>query len=181
MEWTLEQLRTLMGKFLVATSISFLILFPQSLSIPSKSREHSGVVLSSPELKERDCLISALYHEARSEPEEGIRAVLTVIKNRKNHKNYPDTFCKVIHQPKQFSYRNNLKPGDKMPVKPLKALDKEKHRLISSLADEALTGRFKPVLEPSVLHYAHKDVKNRWTKKFKVVKIAGSHKFYKES
>ena len=168
------------GKYFGKILICFGIFLASPLSVPVKSREYSGIVSQVEIEKERECLISALYAEARSEPEEGIRAVLTVIKNRKNHKNYPDTFCKVIHQPKQFSYLNNLRTGERVLVKPVQALDKEKHRLISSMVDEVLTGRFKPVLESSVLWYAHKDVKNHWTKRFVKVKIVQSHIFYKE-
>lgn len=54
---------------------------------------------------EKYCIMEALWYEARGEPALGILAVASVIENRKNHEYYPDTYCGVIHQHKQFSYR----------------------------------------------------------------------------
>lgn len=157
------------------------ISFPSLLSIPSKSRESGGIVLDSKEYtKELTCLINTLYAEARSEPEEGIRAVMSVIYNRKNHKNYPNTFCKVILQDKQFSAFNSNKSLATKRLKPVKGSDEEAYTKVAGIAQEAVVGAFKPVLEPSVLWYTHTKVKNYWTEKMQVVKIAGKHVFYKE-
>ena len=86
------------------------ILFPSFLSIPSKSRESGGVLIGTSEYhnKEFRCLTNTLYAEARGEPEEGIRAVMSVIYNRKKAKGYPSTFCGVILQDKQFSAFNSV-------------------------------------------------------------------------
>ena len=156
------------------------ISFPSFLSIPSKSRESGGVVLSEQHNKELLCLKSALWHEARGEPEEGIRAVMSVIYNRKNAKGYPNTFCGVILQDKQFSAFNSDKSLATKPLKPIRELDKEAYRKVSSVAQEAVQGAFKPVLEEDVLHYAKTSVRNHWTKRMKVVKIVSSHQFLKE-
>lgn len=157
------------------------ILSPSFLSVPIKGRESGGIVLGSKEYdKELTCLTNTLYAEARSEPEEGIRAVMSVIYNRKNHKNYPNTFCKVILQDKQFSAFNSDKSLATKRLKPVKGPDEEAYTKVAGIAQEAVVGAFKPVLEPSVLHYAHIRVKNYWTEKMQVVKIAGRHVFYKE-
>lgn len=156
------------------------ISFPSFLSIPSKSRESGGIVVSEYHNKELLCLKSVLWHEARGEPEEGIRAVMSVIYNRKKAKGYPNTFCGVILQDKQFSAFNSDKSPATKPLKPIRELDKEAYRKVSSVAQEALLGTFKPILEPSVLHYAHVRIKNCWTSKMKVVIVHGRHVFYKE-
>lgn len=156
------------------------ISLPSFLSIPSKSRESGGIVISEQHNKEFMCLVNTLYAEARGEPEEGIRAVMSVIYNRKKAKGYPNTFCGVILQDKQFSAFNSDKSLATKPLKPIRELDKEAYRKVSSVAQEAVQGAFKPVLEPSVLHYAHIKVKNKWTEKFKRVKVVQSHAFYKE-
>ena len=156
------------------------ISFPSFLSIPSKNRESGGVVLSEHHNKEFMCLANTLYAEARSEPEEGIRAVMSVIYNRKKAKGYPSTFCGVILQDKQFSAFNSDKSLATKPLKPIRELDKEAYRKVSSVAQEAVQGVFKPVLEEDVLHYAKTSVRNHWTKRMKVVKIVSSHKFLKE-
>lgn len=130
--------------------------------------------------KEFLCIKSALWHEARGEPEEGIRAVMSVIYNRKNHKNYPNTFCKVILQDKQFSAFNQDKSLATKRLKPVKGPDEEAYSKVAGIAQEAVVGAFKPVLEPSVLWYTHIRVKNKWTQKFKRVIVLGNHSFYKE-
>ena len=156
------------------------ISFPSFLSIPSKSRESGGVVLSEYHNKEFRCLVNTLYAEARSEPEEGIRAVMSVIYNRKKAKGYPNTFCGVILQDKQFSAFNSDKSLATKPLKPIRELDKEAYRKVSSVAQEAIQGAFKPVLDEDVLHYAQTKVKNKWTRKFTRVIVLGNHSFYKE-
>ena len=156
------------------------ISFPSFLSIPSKSRESGGVIVSEYYNKELLCLKSVLWHEARGEPEEGIRAVMSVIYNRKKAKGYPSTFCGVILQDKQFSAFNSDKSLATKPLKPIRELDKEAYRKVSSVAQEAIQGAFKPVLDEDVLHYAKTSVRNHWTKRMKVVKIVSSHKFLKE-
>lgn len=158
-----------------------LISIPSFLSVPTKGRESGGIVLDSKEYtKELTCLINTLYAEARSEPEEGIRAVMSVIYNRKNHKNYPNTFCKVILQDKQFSAFNSNKSLATKRLKPVKGPDEEAYIKVAGIAQEAVVGAFKPVLEPSVLWYTHIRVKNKWTRKFERVKVIASHSFYKE-
>ena len=156
------------------------ISFHSFLSIPSKSRESGVVVLSEYHNKEFMCLANTLYAEVRSEPEEGIRAVMSVIYNRKKAKGYPNTFCGVILQDKQFSAFNSDKSLATKPLKPIRELDKEAYRKVSSVAQEAAQGTFKPVLDEDVLHYAHTKVKNKWTRKFERVIVLGNHSFYKE-
>ena len=117
---------------------------------------------------------------ARGEPEEGIRAVMSVIYNRKKAKGYPNTFCGVILQDKQFSAFNSDKSLATKPLKPIRELDKEAYRKVSSVAQEAVQGAFKPVLEEDVLHYAKTSVRNHWTRKFERVIVLGNHSFYKE-
>ena len=172
-----------MQKFLISWLIFVCILgisFPSFLSSPSKSRESGGVVVSEYHNKELLCLKSVLWHEARGEPEEGIRAVMSVIYNRKKAKGYPNTFCGVILQDKQFSAFNSDKSLATKPLKPIRALDKEAYRKVSSVAQEAIQGAFKPILEEDVLHYAHVRVKNKWTRRFERVKVIHQHIFYKE-
>lgn len=167
--------------FLYVFLFIILISSPSLLSIPMKGRESGGIVLGSKEYdKELTCLTNTLYAEARGEPEEGIRAVMSVIYNRKNHKNYPNTFCKVILQDKQFSAFNSDKSLATKRLKPVKGPDEEAYSKVAGIAQEAVVGAFEPVLEPSVLHYAHIKVKNKWTRKFKRVKVVQSHAFYKE-
>lgn len=166
---------------------AFLVVFvgvitPSTLSIPTKGRESSGLIVDSRlHLKELQCIRSALWNEVRGEPEEGIRAVMSVIYNRKKAKGFPSTFCAVILQPKQFSAFDSGKIRVEDKIEPLGAKDKEAYTKIAKIAREAATGAFEPTLAADVLWYAHKKVKNHWTRKYKVVKIVKLHVFYKES
>ena len=53
-----------------------------------------------PEMFERSlqCLTEAVYYEARSESEEGQRAVAQVVLNRVRHPAYPNSVCGVVYQ-----------------------------------------------------------------------------------
>lgn len=179
MQQFVNQRKNNLLKFLAAFCFSFLVLFPAALDVPVKSREHSGIVTQNQET-ELLCIKSALYHEARGEPEEGIRAVMSVIYNRKNSKHYPDTFCGVILQERQFSAFNEDKSLATKRLKPVREADIAAYTKVAGIAQEALLGTFKPVLDPSVMHYAHFSVKNHWTKKYKKVKVAGKHVFYRK-
>lgn len=179
MQQFVNQRKNNLLKFLAAFCFSFLVLFPAALDVPVKSREHSGVVTQNQET-ELLCLKSALWYESRSEPEEGIRAVMSVIYNRKNSKHYPDTFCGVILQERQFSTFNSNKGLATKRLKPVREADIAVYTKVAGIAQEALLGTFKPVLDPSVMHYAHFRVKNHWTKKYKKVKVAGKHVFYRK-
>jgi len=49
-----------------------------------------------------NCLVEAVYHEARSESLLAMLSVANVILTRKESSNYPDTICKVVHQGKYW-------------------------------------------------------------------------------
>lgn len=164
----------------VAIPILLLVFLPQPLSIPVKSREFSGVVLGETYQKELQCLKEAAYYEAANQPEEGIRAVLQVIKNRKESKDFPSSFCKVVHQPKQFSYRNNLKPGEVKEIKIKNSLDKQALERIHYLSELTAQGTLKQTLPPETLYYAKIGVKIRLMKKIQKVVVIDKHVFYKE-
>jgi spore germination cell wall hydrolase CwlJ-like protein len=54
---------------------------------------------------ELDCLATAVYFEAKSEPLAGQLAVAKVIANRtKSHGRFPGTYCGVVAQRGQFSF-----------------------------------------------------------------------------
>ena len=159
----------------------FLISIPSSLSVPAKGRESSGIVLFTGVYnKEVQCLREAAWFEAANQPEEGIRAVLQVIKNRKEAKGFPSSFCGVVHQPRQFSYRNDLQPGHTKHIKIKNSLDKEVLQKIHYLSELTAQGYLRNDLPEGTLYYAHKRVKNHWTTRFKRVKVIASHVFYKE-
>lgn len=151
-------------KFLIAASVVL------SLTFCSLQSKHQSVPALTPKeqqhiIKETQCLHEALWFESASEPLKGKVAVLEVIHNRKVSQKYPDSYCGVIHQRFQFSYRNHLKKGQFMSVKtPSNALERAVATDVSTLAFNAATGRLKPSLPPSVLwyHSTSMNVKPQW-------------------
>lgn len=130
--------------------------------------------------QERKCIKNALYYEARSEGTAGILAVASVIENRKNHPDYPRDYCGVIQQRKQFSYTLEGRPDVERIEWRLQPADKQAYGYVSDVADSMVEGQFKPVLEHSVLWYAHKKIKNAWIKTKQTYATIGNHRFYKE-
>lgn len=142
----------IMTKF--QTSCAFFI-FIAGISLPSfisvKSGDIGGVFVSEQQ-KELICLTNALFAESRGEPEAGIRAVMSVIYNRKLHKDYPDSFCGVILQPLQFSAFNNNKGLATKVLKPIGSKDKQAYDVVSYIAHQAILGKFRPILDRDVVY-----------------------------
>lgn len=125
--------------------------------------------------RQKACVLEALVLESFGEPLEGITAVATVISNRVNAKGYPPDYCGVIKQPFQFSYRNNL------PLKKQISLAKyegEKLEKVREIAHRVVEKNLEKNLPEDVLHYAHRKVKNKWTKSKNVYAVIGNHVFY---
>ena len=126
--------------------------------------------------KEYDCVKSILWFESRNQGYNGMKAVLSVVVNRYRHKNYPESFCKIESQPKQFSYVVN---GRKPKIKVTNEQDEKALAQASKLAYDAVIGSFKPIFPGTVLHYARKEIENQWTKKLDRYVQVGDHVFYK--
>ena len=157
------------------------ILSPSFLSIPTKGRESGGILIGTQDYhKEVQCLTEAAYFEAANQSEEGIRAVLQVIKNRKEAKGFPASFCGVVHQPKQFSYRANLKPGQIKAIKIKNSLDKEVLQKIHYLSELTAQGTLRNDLPDGTLYYVKVGVKVKWMKKMQRVAVIDKHVFMKE-
>ena len=131
------------------------------------------------DLEQFNCVVEALFHEARGEPLEGILAVASVIHNRVNSSRYPSTYCAVIHQRMQFSYVHERQArGLSLEPKP-KVVELEVYEKIQQIAMQMLTQSFEPVLESDVLWYAHSRVNNYWTRAKQKVDQIGQHVFYR--
>jgi spore germination cell wall hydrolase CwlJ-like protein len=130
--------------------------------------------------QERKCLKNALYYEARSEGSAGILAVASVIENRRTHPDYPESYCGVIQQRKQFSYTLERKPDVERIEWRLKAADKQAYGYVSEVADSMVEGQFKSTLPSGVIYYATTKISNAWIKTKKIYATIGNHHFYKE-
>jgi spore germination cell wall hydrolase CwlJ-like protein len=115
--------------------------------------------------KEFDCLVRNVYHEARGESLAGKIAVAAVTINRTKHPDFPDTICKVVYQPHQFSWTTNYS----QTVYNRKAW--------KSCADAAIQAYYGDT--GTAIYFHHVSVRPRWAKsKTRVAKI-GAHVFYK--
>ena len=59
-------------------------------------------MLSTAKANEFECLVEAIYHEARGEEFIGMLAVAGVVLTRKESSKYPNTICGVVHQAKTY-------------------------------------------------------------------------------
>ena len=121
------------------------------------------------------CLYEALYHEARGENKKGIIAVANVIRNRVYSDRFSTSYCKVIYQPKQFSYVHLL-PNRNTP-----APTKESYKIMQMVAEDTVKGKVINVVDNNVMWYHAVYVKPKWSSKLKRTNIIGKHMFYKES
>jgi spore germination cell wall hydrolase CwlJ-like protein len=65
---------------------------PRAASVVIRARSPAD------QLRSLDCLAQAIYYEARSEGEDGQRAVAQVVLNRLRHPTYPSSVCGVVYQ-----------------------------------------------------------------------------------
>lgn len=140
--------------------------------------------LSDFQLKEYWCLKVLGWNEIRNGSEYAMKAVYSVVENRKNSGKYPSTYCEVMKQDKQFSFWNQGKYNIK-DIEPYPENEKDKVALkrIEKISFRVVTGKFNPVLPSNVLWYSTPEVKGRkgsmhWTQQYRVATKAGGHLFY---
>jgi len=123
-----------------------------------------------------DCLTTAIYYEARSENEEGQRAVAQVVLNRVRHPAFPNSVCGVVYQGSsrrtgcQFSFTCDGSMSRR--VEPF-AWDRARR-----IAANALAGS---VFEPVGLatHYHTTAIRPWWAPSLTRAVTVGSHIFYR--
>lgn len=125
--------------------------------------------------KDVKCLARNIYYEARGEDIKAQIAVANVTINRVKHSKYPDSICKVIHQPYQFSWTTGYKRPHESKV------DIEAWRLAVKIARNAINGKYGDVTRGAT-HYHSVRVKPSWAKSRKVKRVAriGKHVFYRK-
>lgn len=135
-----------------------------------------GSARSSTEVK---CLATAIYFEARSEPENGRIAVAQVVLNRLKNPAYPNTICGVVYQNKnkrnrcQFSFACD---GIKDRI-----TDKGAWAQAQALARRVLNDDRTLYLASvgAATHYHAVYVRPRWARSMQKMQKIGRHIFYK--
>lgn len=127
--------------------------------------------------RERWCLSTAIYFEARSESYRGQVAVAQVVLNRVKHKLYPSTICGVVFQNQhkrnacQFSFA-----CDGIPERVTEASAWKK---AEQIADEVLSGSVYLSDVANATHYHASYVYPHWAPRMKRMAKIGLHIFYR--
>lgn len=141
---------------------------PEQRSLDVLVAEQAAADTAGPE---QDCLASAVYFEARSEPLQGQLAVAEVVLNRAASGQYPATLCGVVVQPAQFSFvrRGRIPHADRGSEAWRRAV------AIARIARERMMPR---VLPASCLWYHASYVSPSWGRRLAQSARIGLHIFY---
>lgn len=129
---------------------------------------------------ELKCLATAIYFEARGEPEEGQYAVGDVILNRVRDEGYPDTVCDVVYQNAhrrdacQFSFACD---GLSDVPEDMPTYLRIEVRALQLLACRGVCGSLTERIASST-HYHASYVSPDWSKVLTFVRRVGHHLFY---
>lgn len=142
---------------------------------PAKSYALRGVTALDRE-RAHYCLTAAIYYEAASETDDGMRGVAQTIVNRVRHPSFPNTVCGVVFQGSQragvcqFTFSCDGAMA-RAPSKPnwLRA---------SRIASAALGGYVFPKVGLAT-HYHTQAIWPRWGKSLVMTNIVGAHIFHR--
>ena len=177
----------ILGKKLLLTGLIAVFLAVKPASIQGSELTDDLVKLvqiAQIDRQERDCIAETIYFEARGEGIVGMQAVASVMKERKDHPDYPATYCKISKQPWQFSFRHEGKPSLKLLEKRIERLpeqDKVMLQEAKKIAERMLLGAFRGILPRGTVFYHAKYVKPSWSKKMQRVAVIGQHVFYRKT
>lgn len=175
-----------------------LILFAAALPATLASGEHRlcyALMSTTPapkeapafDPKERKCLATMIYGEARGESQRGMAAVAWTAKNRAKNK----TICEVVLAPMQYSVFNDnpslRKAAMSLDVVPKQknVIDEKSWQVALKVAEEVLTGKIKDPTKGSTHYLAPALMQQngweypQWAKQYKLVAIIDNHKFFK--
>jgi len=155
---------------------------PEPQSGPVKSKISRGLTFKGEseieyQVRQRRCLATAIYFEARGESSRGQLAVAQVVMNRVRSTLYPDTICGVVFQGQlrrtgcQFSFTCDGRTD--VPK------DKDKWRQANELAKRVTDGKSWLGDIGYATHYHANYVKPRWRRELNKVKQVGRHIFYR--
>lgn len=126
-------------------------------------------------MRAQQCLTTAIYYEAASEPDNGQRAVAQVVLNRVRHPSFPGTVCGVVFQGSektvcQFSFACD---GAMARVPARAAWDRA-----SRVAAAALSGSVFAAVGMAT-HYHTYAVTPSWNKSLVMTGVFGAHFFHR--
>lgn len=127
--------------------------------------------------KEKRCLATAIYHEARGESVRGQQAVAQVIMNRVRLNYYPNTICGVVYEGSdrlnscQFSFACDRKSDAPR--------EKREWEIANEIAQDTIDGKIWLPEVGTASHYHATYVNPRWTHMMTRTTRIGIHVFYR--
>lgn len=123
-----------------------------------------------------ECLTAAIYYEARSESDQGQRAVAQVVLNRVAHPSYPNTVCGVVYQGSERS------TGCQFSFTCDGSLAKAPNRMFWYRAENVARAALSGYVERSVglaTHYHTIAIYPYWASSLRHIITVGAHRFYR--
>lgn len=122
------------------------------------------------------CLTAALYYEAASESDDGMRGVAQVVLNRVRHPSFPPSVCGVVFQGSQRAMvcQFTFACDGSMARAPARAIWSRAARI----AAEALAGRTFPGVGLAT-HYHTLAVSPAWGRTLVMTNVVGAHIFHR--
>lgn len=164
-------------RILLLSSIALLSALPAAAYALGSGAAEPFVASRDPEARGRSllCLTQAIYYEARSESDDGQRAVAQVVLNRVRHPSYPNSVCGVVFQGShrrtgcQFSFTCMGAMG---PIGDPRSWDRARR-----IAAAALGGSvYRPV--GLATHYHTTAIRPYWAPSLVRQIVLGAHIFY---
>ncbi|MCB1476445.1 MAG: cell wall hydrolase [Rhodobiaceae bacterium] len=128
--------------------------------------------------RDQKCLATAIYFEARGEPELGQRAVAQVVMNRVSNPTYPNSVCGVVYQ--NVRWRNRCQFSFACDGIPERINDGKHWELANRIAEQTLIGDSYLTAIGHATHYHATYVHPRWARGMDRVDKIGRHIFYFE-
>jgi spore germination cell wall hydrolase CwlJ-like protein len=127
--------------------------------------------------QDRETVATCLVLESASDGEFGMRAVMSVIRNRAHGQ--PELFVPTVLKPKQFSALNRVTAGrESMSAAAAKARRDPMWDTALAIVDEAAGEQWS---DPTggATHYTRTGERNRWTRALARLTVIGGHSFYR--
>ncbi|MCF4097860.1 cell wall hydrolase [Maritalea mediterranea] len=127
--------------------------------------------------REKWCMATAIYFEARGEKYRGQVAVAQVVRNRVKHKAYPNTICGVVFQ--NQTWRNRCQFSFACDGIPERVNEKGAWATAEEIAHKVIRGDiYLPEVSNST-HYHADYVNPHWASRLKRMTKIGTHIFYR--
>ena len=129
--------------------------------------------------REIKCLEKNLWHEARGENLYGLMAVAKTTLNRARMEGWPPDVCKVVYQPKQFSWTSKSKKNQQIKLK--NNIDKQSYSLVQLATQLSIAAEMMQIdFMNGATYYHTTSVNPTWGRKMEVVGVIGDHIFKKD-